>query len=131
MVASSHVLPLLRVSFTSPLPVPTQMVPMATVDGEMDSMALPGGAAPPPVDGASGVSLRTVRSGLIAIQWAPLSVVAMSCWNPAMSMCLFHGANTMGCDDVVRSFASGSAAGLTLIHCSLGYVIFRIPDPLE
>src|SRR5947199_3978720 len=45
-------------------------------------------------------------------------------------MCLFHGANTLGCELVVRRRRDGSAAGLTLIHCSLGYVIFTIPLPL-
>ena len=41
-------------------------------------------------------------------------------WKPAMSMCLFHGAKTIGCEKAVRSLSDGSAAGLTLIHVSLG-----------
>src|SRR5437588_125283 len=45
-------------------------------------------------------------------------------------MCLFQGVNAIGCENAVRSLRAGSVAGLTLIHCSLGYVIFRIPEPL-
>ena len=30
----------------------------------------------------------------------------------------------------MRSLRDGSAAGLTLIHCSLGYEILRMPEPL-
>ena len=41
-----------------------------------------------------------------------------------------HVVQTNGCDDVVRAFIAGSCAGLTLIHSSLGLVIFTIPLPL-
>jgi hypothetical protein len=77
-----------------------------------------------------GASGRTARSGLIDVQCAPPSIVVHTDWNAAMSMCLFHGAKTSGWSLVVRSCRDASTAGLTLIHCSLGYEILRMPDPL-
>src|SRR5207253_3080460 len=74
--ASCHVLPASRVTLICPLFVPTHSVPWATVDAPIDSIAPPGGAAVPGAVGAVGPSERTPRSGLIAFQCAPPSVVA-------------------------------------------------------
>jgi len=60
----------------------------------------------------------------------PPSVVAITNWNPVISSCWFQGANARGCEIVSRPYRDGSTLGLTLIHCSLGLVIFTIPEPL-
>jgi len=52
----------------NPLFVPTQIIPGTTVDADIDS------AGPP-------------RSGLIAVQCTPPSVVVQIDWKPAMSIC--------------------------------------------
>src|SRR5262249_33838268 len=128
--ASCHVLPPSRVTLIIPLFVPTHSMPAATGEPRIDSIAPPGGVNPPAVDGVGGASARMHRSGLIAVQCAPLSVVVQTDWNAAMSICWFHGAKMIGWDDVVRRRRDGSTAGLTLIHCSVGYVMRRMPDPL-
>src|SRR6185437_9320507 len=121
-----------------PLLVPTQIVPVATVEGEMDSIAPPGGAgrssepALPAVRPASDGAwlFGTPRSGLSLFQCTPPSVVAMRYWKPARSSCEFHGAHTSGPLNALRSLSCGFSAGLTLIHCSLGYMIFTTPEPV-
>src|SRR6266542_1794651 len=91
-----------------------------------------GAAEPGPlVTVGMGVSVRTPRSGLSAVQCAPPSVVPQSDCNPAMSRCGFHGANFIGPSLPALSFLDGSTAGLTLIHVSAGYMIFTTPLPDE
>src|SRR5258708_30719659 len=99
---SVHVFPPSRVTLINPLLVPTQINPRPTVDSEMDSIAPPGGAALPGAVGGVGPPGRPPRSGLNAVQCAPLSVLAHSHWNPASSMSLFHGANAIGCHNPLR-----------------------------
>src|SRR5690242_12574064 len=127
MLASDHVLPPSCVTLIKPLFVPTQIVPVPTVDARIDWIAPPTGGPP---FGGRGESGRTPRSGLIAVQCAPPSTDDHTDWNAASIMCLFHGANTIGWSLVVRSWRDASTAGLTLIHCSLGYEMRRIPEPL-
>src|SRR6185437_10162563 len=132
---SAHVFPLSRVRRMRPLLVPTQIVPAATLDGAMVSMMPPVGGPPrPPRAGGCGAAgsrpCGTPKSGLSFVQCAPPSVVAMRYWKPANSSRWFHGAHTSGCVDPMRSSSFGSCAGLTLIHCSLGYVTFTMPLPL-
>src|SRR5512146_2282145 len=121
-----------------PLLVPTQMVPGVTVDGEMDSIAPPGGAgrsSAPALPAARPASVGvwlfgTPRSGLNFFQCTPPSVVAMRYWKPANSSCWFQGAHTSGPLNALRSLSCGFRAGLTLVHCSLGYMIFTTPEPV-
>src|SRR6266540_2246659 len=96
-------------------------------------MTPPSGAAEPGplVTVGIGVSVRTPRSGLIAVQCTPPSVVPHRDCNPAMRRWGFHGANFIGASLPDRSFLDGSTAGLTLIHVSFGYVIFTMPLPEE
>src|SRR5213594_3428128 len=119
---SSHVLPSSLVSLIRPLLVPTQITPRRTVDSASDWIA-------PPM-GAPGAPRPRARSGDSLVQCIPPSVVAITNWNPVISSCWFHGAKARGCEIVVRPYSAGSTLGLTLIHCSLGKVIFRIPKPL-
>src|SRR5665213_171875 len=137
--ASSHVAPLSLVILISPLLVPTQMIPAETLDADMDSMALRFGGVARVVSFVSGRGFRArcglsplgyVRSGLIFFHVTPPFVEAATNWNAASNSCLFTGENMTGCELVVRPCSPGSADGLTLIHCSLGYVIFTIPEPL-
>src|SRR5690348_15689211 len=110
-----------------PFVVETQIIPGATVEADIDSMA---GRRPPAalVESAPGV---TVRSGLIDVQCAPPSVVDTRLWKPTMSWCWFHGAQISGCDCPARSLLAGSVAGLTLIHCSpAAWLILMIPKPV-
>src|SRR5437763_10676517 len=116
---SSQDLPAFRVTLISPLFVPTQMRPGDAVESDIDMIA------PPPVPGGEfggggGASARIAKSGLIAVQCAPESTDDHTDWNPAMSIFLFHGAKPIGWSLVVRSRRDGSAAGLTLIHSSVG-----------
>src|SRR5690349_6122456 len=130
---SLHVFPLSRVTWMRPLFVPTQIVPGATVDGEIDSIIPPRGvrlAAASLAASTGSLLFGRPRSGLSFRQCTPPSVVAMRYWNPASSSCWFHGAKTIGLLLVARSSSDGSMLGLTLIHCSLGYAIFTIPEPL-
>ena len=124
---SSQLFPPSRVSFTSPLLVPTHMSPSSTVEGEMDSIApsrAPGPARPASAPLAGGFApAGTPRSGLSLRQCAPPSVVAIRTWKPARSSCGFQGANTIGLVEVERRSASGSTCGLTLTVCSLGQVM--------
>ena len=50
---------------------------------------------------------------------------------PANSFERSQGANAIGESVVFRVGNAGSSDGLTLIHCSLGYVTFVTPLPLE
>src|SRR5689334_16240335 len=101
-LASLHVLPPSRVTLIKPLFVPTQIKPGITVESDMDWIAeLPPGTPGPPAGGA-GASFRIVRSGLSWVQWPPPSVVDHTDWNPATSMCWFHGAKRIGWSLVVR-----------------------------
>src|SRR5690348_1706126 len=72
MLASSHVLPSSRVTLIRPLFVPTQIVPAATLDGEIDSIAPPtgcGALGPALVPASAGpVPFGTPRSGLSFLQ---------------------------------------------------------------
>src|SRR5690242_167470 len=102
-------------------------MPGMTVDARMDSIAPPPPAPPRPPPAGAGSPGTAVRSGLIELQCAPASVDVHTDWNAAMSIRLFHGAKMIGCELVVRSRLAGSAAGLTLIHSSLGYEIFTMP----
>src|SRR5690349_18700226 len=116
---SVHVFPSSRVSLIRPFVVPTQIVPAATGDADIDSMAPPGGRGAP---GAAEVGTLggTPRSGLSVRQWTPPSVVAITFWNPVSRRRWFHGAHTSGCEMPARNPRLGSAPGLTSIHCSLG-----------
>src|SRR5207237_1110590 len=115
---------------------PTQIVPAATVDGEIDSIAPGGGVPGPPAPrppagvapGGGGVTpFGYVRSGLSFFQCMPPSVVAIRYWNPASSSWWFDGDQTSGWLPTLRSEALVSTFGLTLIHCPLGYVILTMP----
>ena len=65
------------------------------------------------------------------VQCAPPSLVIASQLKPANSFDRSHGAKAIGRSVVFRAGNAGSSVGLTLIHCSLGYVIFVTPLPLE
>ena len=73
MLTSVHVFPSSRVTWMSPLFVPTQMIPLPTVDAASDSMA----PRPPLVLAAVAESspLGMPSSPLIFLQWLPPSVV--------------------------------------------------------
>src|SRR5512147_2844102 len=117
---SVHVFPSSRVSLIIPFVVPTQIVPAATGDAEIDSIAPPGGrGAVAPVGGVPAVAALggTPRSGLSFRQCTPPSVVAMRYWNPVSSSRWFHGAHTRGCEMPGRRPRLGSDPGLTSIHC--------------
>src|SRR5512146_2321139 len=127
METSLQLRPLSRVTCTRPVVVPTQMVPGATVEGEIDSMeplatgaGMGAAAALPPPAADTAATGTVVRSGPSWRQWMPPSVVAMRYWKPARSSRGFQGAQASGCDCEVRSLSEGSCAGLTLIHCSSG-----------
>ena len=118
MLTSFQVRPVSRVTWMSPLLVPAQITPGMTVEAASDSIA----PRPPSVRAAVAESMPAgmPRSGLIAVQVAPPLVVLATYCRPAKSCRLFQGAQSSGCDEVVRALVAGSAAGLTFIDCSLG-----------
>src|SRR4029453_13685983 len=80
---SVHVFPSSLVSLMSPLLVPTQIVPGATVEVEIDSITPRGRRGPPQFENPGGgggmcvVSLGgTLRSPLKRRQWRPPAAVA-------------------------------------------------------
>src|SRR5207253_5262354 len=98
---SAHVFPGSRVRCTSPLFVPTQIVPAATGDALIDSIA------PRLNTRLVSAPLGTPRSGLRRVQCTPPSDVDITYCMPTSSSCAVipsgardHAAQTSGCDDV-------------------------------
>src|SRR3954467_4171126 len=119
---SLHVRPLSRVTFTSPVLMPAQISPRATVEAPMD-MIVPGIGSPGfgvAESGGTGKPAGYARFGLIFVQCAPPSVVDIRYWKPASSRCGSKGSNRSGASLLARSRSDGSCAGLTFTHCSLG-----------
>src|SRR5437899_2454853 len=90
-----------------PLLVPTHMAPRCTGDGEKEKIAWFGGAAPAGCDD-DGCTARSVRSGLIASQCTPPSVVFITCCVQRYSVCGSCGEKASGVIWTVRSFAVGT-----------------------
>src|SRR5262245_31647685 len=112
-VTFAQVLPSSRVTCTSALLVPTQIVPAATGDGASDVIDPPAAGAPTPVSRSAGETSgagprgTTSRSGLIVFHVCPRSMDVITYCAAMYMMCGSFGEKASGGAPPKRSSAVG------------------------